>query len=119
MRTGVNALMQGSGVGKLRPNTLIIGFKNTWYSDKPEAVLEYYELINDTFQLQFGIGILRLDGGLDHSDLLGDNECESDASSANSDMSEASDVEDETKVSKVDKLTIFKETVLKKKSIEN
>ena len=72
LRAGVDALMQSAGVGKLKPNTLILGFKNSWYTDAPESVLEYYELINDAFQLQYGIGILRVDGGLDHSDLLGD-----------------------------------------------
>ena len=119
LRMGVSALMQSVGVGKLKPNTLIIGFKNNWYTDKPESVLEYYDMINDTFQLQYGIGILRLEGGLDHSDLLGDIDENFDDSKST--LSELSDNDSEVEVSKVsqrDKLTLFKETVLKKKDIE-
>jgi hypothetical protein len=29
----------------MRPNTLALGFKNNWLTDKPESVLEYYEII--------------------------------------------------------------------------
>ena len=121
LRLGVNALMQSVGVGKLKPNTLMIGFKNNWYTEKPESVLEYYEIINDAFQLQYGIGILRLEGGLDHSDLLGDTEALADCDDTKSIMSDLSDNDSDievTKVSKLDKFTIFKETVLKKKDIE-
>jgi hypothetical protein len=49
LRMSVSALMQSIGVGKLKPNMLIIGFQNNGYTDK--SVLEYYDIINDKFQL--------------------------------------------------------------------
>lgn len=84
MRTGAFSMMQTVGIGKLRPNTLMIGFKNDWQVDKIESVIDYYELINDAFLLKFGICILRLDGGLDYSDLLDNFSTEKDSSSSES-----------------------------------
>lgn len=84
LRTGAFSMMQTVGIGKLKPNTLMIGFKNDWQIDKIENVIDYYELINDAFLLQFGICVLRLDGGLDYSDLLDNFSTEKDFSSSDS-----------------------------------
>ncbi|CAF0929755.1 unnamed protein product [Brachionus calyciflorus] len=108
-RTGAFSLMQTVGIGKLRPNTLIIGFKNDWQVDKPENVIEYFELINDAFILQYGICILRLDGGLDYSDLLDDVLNLRDSSSSES--------ESETD-SSMQNLGDLREANLKKQNIE-
>ena len=37
--------MQSVGIGKLRPNTLVIGFKNDWSTASNESVLDYYDMI--------------------------------------------------------------------------
>ncbi len=72
----------------------MLGFKNNWLNEKVESVLEYYDIIkylfnkslgvsiqkhhsffnfsSDAFQLEYGVCILRLEGGLDYSYLLED-----------------------------------------------
>ena len=70
LRQGATCLMQCIGIGKLRPNTLAMGFKNNWQTDSWQNMLDYYQIINDAFQMNFGICLLRLDGGLDYSNLL-------------------------------------------------
>ena len=72
LRAGAISLMQATGIGKLRPNTLAMGFKSNWQTDQWQTVLDYYEIINDAFQMNFGLCLLKLDGGLDYSNLLGD-----------------------------------------------
>ncbi|ESP00673.1 hypothetical protein LOTGIDRAFT_177989 [Lottia gigantea] len=62
-RLGAQALMQLSGIGKLRPNLLMMGFKSNWHSCKGEEVLEYFNVIHDAFDMRFGVGILRLKEG--------------------------------------------------------
>ena len=32
---------QGSGLGRIRPNVLLMGFKRDWCSDSPEAAHNY------------------------------------------------------------------------------
>ena len=54
-RTGAVSLIQSVGLGKLRPNTLMMGFKNNWLTDKVESVMDYYGIINDAFDMKFGI----------------------------------------------------------------
>ncbi|XP_064618818.1 solute carrier family 12 member 3-like [Lineus longissimus] len=67
-REGVQSLIQNTGVGKLRPNTLLMGYKCDWLKDDPVKVQMYFNIIHDAFDLQFGVGILRLQDGLDFSD---------------------------------------------------
>ncbi|WAQ98772.1 S12A2-like protein [Mya arenaria] len=41
-RLGAKSLMQNAGIGKLKPNILMMGFKSTWQSDKPETLDTYF-----------------------------------------------------------------------------
>lgn len=45
MRLMIFVFLKCTGVGKLKPNTLILGFKNNWSIEKVDSVLEYYEMI--------------------------------------------------------------------------
>ncbi|ESO00676.1 hypothetical protein HELRODRAFT_157349 [Helobdella robusta] len=67
LRAGVQALLQASGVGKLRPNTLVLGFKNNWKTSTPEDVENYFNIIHDAFDFNLGVGILRMHDKLDYS----------------------------------------------------
>ncbi|XP_039601504.1 solute carrier family 12 member 3-like [Polypterus senegalus] len=67
LRDGVNNLMQATGLGKLKPNTLIMGFKGNWQSDLPENLDSYVGIINDAFDFKYGICLLRTSNGLDIS----------------------------------------------------
>jgi solute carrier family 12 sodium/potassium/chloride transporter 2 len=42
---GSKALLQASGVGKLRPNILLLGYKNNWPTCAPDELKEYFNTI--------------------------------------------------------------------------
>ncbi|ELU01077.1 hypothetical protein CAPTEDRAFT_156991 [Capitella teleta] len=69
LRRGAQCMMQCAGAGKLRPNTFLVGFKNDWQGAPPQEVHDFFMMIHDAFDLRFGIGVLRLKGGLDYSHL--------------------------------------------------
>ncbi|ESN92099.1 hypothetical protein HELRODRAFT_116093 [Helobdella robusta] len=69
LRRGVQAMLQAIGLGKLRPNVMLLGFKSNWNDCSPEEVQDYFNIINDAFDLHYGVGILRLQSGLDFSNL--------------------------------------------------
>jgi len=60
LRQGAQALMQCSGLGKLRPNIVILGFKSDWESDSIEKIDEYINIIHDSFDAKFNVAILRM-----------------------------------------------------------
>jgi len=76
-------MLQSAGVGKLKPNTLILGFKRNWKRADDSEIDEYVNIINDAFQMNYGVAILRMgdeyhieedeyDGDVD--DWMGDGE---------------------------------------------
>nr|XP_015820774.2 solute carrier family 12 member 3 [Nothobranchius furzeri] len=67
LRSGVNMLLQGSGLGRIKPNVLVMGFKKDWQSDSPQAAHNYIEILHDAFDLQYGVCVLRMKEGLDAS----------------------------------------------------
>lgn len=100
LRTGVVSLLQTTGLGKLRPNTLALGFKNNWSTEnnQHESVLEYYQIINDAFQMNYGISILRIESGLDYTELLNDELSEYFLSNENNESSSSSSDDEEIKI---------------------
>ncbi|XP_030832126.1 solute carrier family 12 (sodium/potassium/chloride transporters), member 2 isoform X1 [Strongylocentrotus purpuratus] len=70
LRKGAQQLMQLGGLGKIRPNTMFMGFKRNWSACKPEDLLDYVGIIHDAFDLQLGVCILRLQEGSDVSAAL-------------------------------------------------
>ena len=56
------------GVGKMRPNVVFLGFKNDWMNT-PNAAVDYFNILHDALDLRYGVGILRLQKGLDFSAL--------------------------------------------------
>lgn len=74
LRNGVQNLIQISGLGKLRPNILILGFKTNWAANGAAALDEindYFGVIQDAFENNMGVGVLRnVGGGLDYSELM-------------------------------------------------
>ncbi|XP_037531245.1 solute carrier family 12 member 3 [Nematolebias whitei] len=73
LRAGAKNLLQASGLGKLKPNTLVLGFKGNWGESTPESIEDYINTIYDTFDSNYNLCILRMTGGLDIAD---DLECE-------------------------------------------
>ncbi|XP_041914609.1 solute carrier family 12 member 2 [Alosa sapidissima] len=74
LRQGTQYLLQAVGLGRLKPNTLVIGFKNDWREGDLKDVETYVNLIHDAFDLQYGAVILRLKEGLDISHIQGQDD---------------------------------------------
>ncbi|OWF48421.1 solute carrier family 12 member 2-like isoform X2 [Mizuhopecten yessoensis] len=62
-RQGAQSIMQNVGVGKMRPNIVVMGFKSDWRTTHYEEVDGYFNTIHDAFDLEFGVGILRVTEG--------------------------------------------------------
>uniref|UniRef100_A0A4W5P6C1 Solute carrier family 12 member 2 n=1 Tax=Hucho hucho TaxID=62062 RepID=A0A4W5P6C1_9TELE len=67
MRQGTQYLLQAAGLGRLRPNTLVIGYKSDWRDGDMMNVETYIHMIHDAFDFQYGSVVLRLKEGLDVS----------------------------------------------------
>ncbi|XP_058637604.1 solute carrier family 12 member 10, tandem duplicate 3 isoform X2 [Onychostoma macrolepis] len=65
LKEGTHNLMQASGLGKLKPNTLVLGYKVNWQECKPESLQDYVNTISDAFDSSYGITVLRMMDGLD------------------------------------------------------
>ena len=62
LREGVQSMMHLAGLGKMRPNTVVMGFKRNWTDHKNmHDLVDYLGVINDTFELKYGLVILRMD----------------------------------------------------------
>uniref|UniRef100_A0A8C7RTQ8 Solute carrier family 12 member 3 n=1 Tax=Oncorhynchus mykiss TaxID=8022 RepID=A0A8C7RTQ8_ONCMY len=79
LRTGVKMLLQGAGLGRIRPNVLLTGFKRDWRKDKPSCIDNYIGILHDAFDLQYGVCVLRMREGLDASPESGVNTLDPDA----------------------------------------
>jgi hypothetical protein len=53
----------------MRPNVVVLGFKNDWMMNA-SATIDYFNIIHDALHLKYGIGILRLQTGLNASDFF-------------------------------------------------
>lgn len=72
LRIGAQNLLQINGLGKLRPNTLVMGYKNNWQTDDPQNLEDYLKIIHDAFDLNYGVGILRNPNGFDKEKITDD-----------------------------------------------
>ena len=57
-RSGVQNLFQLVGMGSLRPNTLVIGYKRKWKSDSDEIITEYVQILRDTLVMGMGLMVV-------------------------------------------------------------
>ncbi|XP_077174265.1 solute carrier family 12 member 1 isoform X2 [Paroedura picta] len=69
-RDGVKSLLQASGLGRMRPNTLVLGFKKDWRDATAVQVENYMGIIHDAFDFEFGVIIVRISQGFDISQAL-------------------------------------------------
>uniref|UniRef100_A0A914YTL2 Solute carrier family 12 member 2 n=1 Tax=Panagrolaimus superbus TaxID=310955 RepID=A0A914YTL2_9BILA len=75
-RLGIQCLLQGSGLGKLKPNILFMGYKQNWdHKSALKDINDYFGIILDAFNSQMGVCILRNGkDGFDFSNLMMNNE---------------------------------------------
>ncbi|NXS30630.1 S12A1 protein, partial [Pomatostomus ruficeps] len=69
-RDGVKSLLQASGLGRMKPNTLVIGFKKDWRSAPAMQIENYVGIIHDAFDFELGVIIVRISQGFDISQVL-------------------------------------------------
>ncbi|NXL90641.1 S12A1 protein, partial [Alectura lathami] len=69
-RDGVKSLLQASGLGRMKPNTLVIGFKKDWRTAAATQVENYVGVIHDAFDFELGMIIVRISQGFDISQVL-------------------------------------------------
>ncbi|XP_043933560.1 solute carrier family 12 member 1 [Protopterus annectens] len=69
-RDGVKSMLQASGLGRMKPNTLVIGYKKDWRKDLHVAVENYVGAIHDAFDFEYGVIIIRVNQGFDISPIL-------------------------------------------------
>ncbi|XP_074028973.1 sodium potassium chloride cotransporter [Leptinotarsa decemlineata] len=66
---GAKALIQTTGIGKLSPNVLMMGYKNNWQTCDKEELLAYFNVLHAAFDHRVSVAILRISDGLDYSTL--------------------------------------------------
>ncbi|XP_021936580.1 solute carrier family 12 member 1 isoform X2 [Zootermopsis nevadensis] len=71
---GAKALIQASGVGKLRPNILLMGYKGDWRECEREELAMYFEVMHKALDMYMAVAILRLQEGLDYSKVIADED---------------------------------------------
>lgn len=69
-RQGAYYLLQVAGLGRMRPNTLMVGFMRRWRKMSSQEVLNYVGVLHDAFDMEYGTVMLRLNQGLDVSRLV-------------------------------------------------
>ncbi|XP_075933845.1 solute carrier family 12 member 1 isoform X3 [Anarhichas minor] len=69
-REGTESLLQASGLGRMKPNILLIGFQRNWRTAGTEAVQSYVGVLHDAFDFEYGTLVLRMSQGLDMSHIV-------------------------------------------------
>ncbi|XKL68875.1 hypothetical protein PGB90_006644 [Kerria lacca] len=57
---GAKAMIQCCGIGKLRPNILMMGYKTNWRSSSSESLQEYFNILHIAFDNRMSVVILRM-----------------------------------------------------------
>ncbi|KAF7242754.1 Solute carrier family 12 member 3 [Varanus komodoensis] len=70
LRSGVRILMQAAGLGRMKPNVLVIGFKKNWQTAHPRTVEEHVGILHDAFDFRYGVCMMRMKDGLNISRLM-------------------------------------------------
>ncbi|XP_012274338.1 bumetanide-sensitive sodium-(potassium)-chloride cotransporter isoform X2 [Orussus abietinus] len=70
LERGTFALMQASGVGKLAPNVVLMGYKTHWSTCSHKDLQEYFNVLHNAFDHKLAMAILRVPEGLDCSNAV-------------------------------------------------
>ncbi|XP_012055444.1 PREDICTED: bumetanide-sensitive sodium-(potassium)-chloride cotransporter [Atta cephalotes] len=67
LERGAAALMQATGIGKLAPNVVLMGYKTHWSMCNHKELQEYFNILHNAFDNKLAVAILRIAEGLDCS----------------------------------------------------
>ncbi|XP_041256585.1 solute carrier family 12 member 3 isoform X2 [Onychostruthus taczanowskii] len=70
LRSGVQMLIQAAGLGKMRPNILVLGYKRDWRTASPQSLEDYVGILHDAFDFKYGVCLMRMKEGLNVSRVL-------------------------------------------------
>lgn len=68
---GTQALLQATGIGKLAPNIVLLGYKSNWQTCPKDELRDFFTTIHECFDNHMSMAILRVKEGLDCSHLVG------------------------------------------------
>ena len=57
LRTGASNAMQFTGIGTMRPNTLMLMFKRKWQKNSNDQLVEYIQILRDALLMRYGVMI--------------------------------------------------------------
>ncbi|XP_046634321.1 bumetanide-sensitive sodium-(potassium)-chloride cotransporter-like [Daphnia pulicaria] len=72
-KEGAQALMQLSGLGKMKPNLVLMGYKRDWNVCPEDDLNAYFGVIHAAFDIYLSLAILRAPEGLDFSGLIAES----------------------------------------------
>ena len=58
---GARISMELSGIGKMKPNMLLVGFKENWHAT-PGQSKDYYRILQSAFEMKLSVAVLRING---------------------------------------------------------
>jgi len=64
VREGIRSILQSTGIGKVKPNTMAYEFKKSWKSHSDEDLQLYVDALNWGFHLKMGAMVMRNPGAL-------------------------------------------------------
>ncbi|XP_046400553.1 bumetanide-sensitive sodium-(potassium)-chloride cotransporter-like [Ischnura elegans] len=70
---GARALVQATGVGKMRPNVMLVGYKADWQTCPPRSLRQYFDVLLMALDHHLGLAVLRNGDYLDYRKILDDN----------------------------------------------
>ncbi|NXF29203.1 S12A3 protein, partial [Nyctibius bracteatus] len=70
LRSGVQMLIQAAGLGKMRPNILVLGYKKNWQTASPQSLEDYVGILHDAFDFKYGVCLMRMKEGLNVSRVM-------------------------------------------------
>ncbi|XP_049661367.1 solute carrier family 12 member 3 isoform X2 [Accipiter gentilis] len=70
LRSGVQMLIQAAGLGKMRPNILVLGYKRNWQTVSPQSLEDYVGILHDAFDFKYGMCLMRMKEGLNVSRVM-------------------------------------------------
>ncbi|XP_053934808.1 solute carrier family 12 member 3 isoform X12 [Cuculus canorus] len=70
LRSGVQMLIQAAGLGKMRPNILVLGYKRNWRTASPQSLEDYVGILHDAFDFKYGVCLMRMKEGLNVSRVM-------------------------------------------------